>query len=103
VFIGAAFIGGMMMAGALRSKSANRSLVAAGANEDVSRNGSVHAQARDLWNNVQMALVGVASEQINGYISELVPGFDNHYRRAEERLAAARPVQTASSGLHAPD
>ena len=30
-----------------------------------------------LWHNVQSALVGVASEQIKGYISELVPALMN--------------------------
>ena len=49
--------------------------------------GSVQAQARELWNNIQGALVGVATAQIKNYISELVPDFDDHYRRAEQRAA----------------
>ena len=103
VFIGAAFIGGMALASALRAKSAGRTPAMA-LNSGTVRAGSVHAQARELWNNVQMALVGVASEQIKGYISEMVPGFDDHYRRAEERApAAARPVYEAASGSEMPD
>jgi hypothetical protein len=96
VFIGAAFVGGMVLAGVLRSKSAARPLSGVAANPSGGRVGSVQAQARDLWNNVQVALVGVASEQIKSYISDMVPGFADHYRRAEERAPSApRPVAAA--------
>jgi hypothetical protein len=88
VFLGAAFIGGMVIASALRSKSAGRPISAGAMNPAVGRHGSVQAQARELWNNVQGALVGVATTQIKDYISELVPGFDDHYRRAAHRAAA---------------
>ena len=32
----------------------------------------------------------MASARIKEYIGELVPGFDEHYRRAEQRAAADR-------------
>ena len=51
----------------------------------------MQAQARELWNNIQAALVGVATAQIKDYIGDLVPGFDDHYRRAEQRAAAVDP------------
>ena len=86
-FLGAAFIGGMMLASALRSKSAGRPMSAGAMNPAVGGRGSVQAQARGLWNNVQGALVGVATAQIKDYISEVVPGFNDHYRRAEQRAA----------------
>ena len=53
VFLGAAFIGGMVLASALRSKSAGRPLSGAAMNPAVGGHGSVQAQARELWNNVQ--------------------------------------------------
>jgi hypothetical protein len=87
VFLGAAFIGGMVLASALRSKSAGRPISAGAMNPAGGGHGSVQAQARELWNNVQGALVGVATTHIRDYISELVPGFDDHYRRAEQRAA----------------
>jgi hypothetical protein len=86
-FLGAAFIGGMMLASALRSKSAGRPMSAGAMNSAVGGRGSVQAQARELWNNVQGALVGVATAQIKDYMSEVGPGFDDHYRRAEQRAA----------------
>jgi hypothetical protein len=85
VFLGAAFIVGMVLASALRSKSAGRPMSSGAMNPAVGGYGSVHAQARELWNNVQGALVGVAAAQIKDYIGGLVPGFDDHYRRAEQR------------------
>ena len=87
VFLGAAFIGGMVLASTLRSKSAGRPPSGVAMNPAVGGHGSVQAQVRELWNNVQGALVGVATAQITDYLSELVPGFDDHYRRAEQRAA----------------
>jgi hypothetical protein len=85
VFLGAALIGGMVLASALRSKSAGRPR--SGAAVAVGGHGSVQVQARELWNNVQGALIGVATAKIKDYIGEMVPGFDDHYRRAEQRAA----------------
>ena len=87
VFLGAAFIGGVVLASALRSKSADGPLSGVDVNPAVRGQGSVQAQVRELWNNVQGALVGVATTHIRDYISELVPGFDDHFRRAEQRAA----------------
>jgi len=87
VFLGAAFIGGIVLASTLRSKSAGRRLSGVAMNPALGGHGSVQAQARELWNNVQGALVGVATAQITDYMSELIPGFDDHYRRAEQRAA----------------
>ena len=87
VFLGAAFIGGIVLASTLRSKSTGRPPSGVAMNPAVGGHGSVQAQVRELWNNVQGALVGVATAQIKDYLSELVPGFDDHYRRAEQRAA----------------
>ena len=90
VFIGGAIVGGALLAAVLRPKS---SPPMDGSNEprfaSVSR-GGVHAQeqAFELWNNVKGALLGVAAMRITEYISELIPGFDEHFRRAEERHSA---------------
>jgi hypothetical protein len=85
VFLGAALIGGMVLASALRSKSGGRPLSGAGVNPAVGGHGSAQAQAREVLNNVQGALIGVAIAKIKDYIGEMVPGFDDHYRRAEQR------------------
>ena len=91
LFLGAAFVGGVVLASALRSKSAGRPLSAVDVNSAVNGHGSAQRQARELWNNVQGALLGVATARIKDYVGELVPGFDDHYRRAEERAAAVDP------------
>ena len=93
VFLGAAFIGGMVLLSALRSRSAGRPRSGVALNSAVGWSRLGAAQARELWNNVQRALVGVATAQIKDYIGELVPGFDDHYRRAEQR--AARSIRVA--------
>jgi hypothetical protein len=90
IFLGAAFIGGVVLASALRAKSAGRPMSAGAKTPAVGGHGLVHTQARELWNNVQGALVGVAAAKIRDYIGELVPGFDEHYRRAEQRAAVDR-------------
>ena len=87
VFLGAAFIGGMVLASTLRSKSAGRPLSGVAMNPAVGGHGLAQAQARELLNNVQGALIGVATAKIKDYIGEIVPGFDDHYRRAEQRAA----------------
>jgi hypothetical protein len=91
MFLGGAIVGGALLAAVLRPKSFRQ--VFDSSNEGhlgsvsgaVSRNG-VHAQeqALELWNNVKGALIGVASMRLTGYISELIPGFDEHFRRAEQ-------------------
>jgi hypothetical protein len=95
LFLGGAFIGGVVLASALKPKSAGRPLSAVAANPAVGGNGSVPAQARKLWNHIQAALVGVASARIKEYLGELVPGFDEHYRRIEQRAATVDPATTS--------
>ena len=102
LFLGAAFVGGAVLGAALLRPSADRDL----GRDDVGRdtgirraigsNGAVQAQAWELWNNIQMALVGVASARLKEYIGEMLPGFDEHYRHAEERSAVG--ATTSSFG-----
>jgi hypothetical protein len=97
LFIGAAFIGGVMLANALRRTSPTRQSGNGAVRGVVGVSGSAQAQASELWNNLQGALIGVASAGIKEYIGSLVPGFDEHYRRVEQRAGAADSM-TASLG-----
>jgi len=92
LFLGAAFVGGAMLGTALRAKSSRRSPNHAGNTSFADGGTSTQAQALELWNNVKGALIGVASVRIKECIGELVPGFDEHYRRAEQRVAASDPA-----------
>ena len=88
LFLGGAIAGGALLAAALRPTASHhvfdssteehpRSL------SSVPRNGvDGREQALELWNNIKGALIGVAAMRLTAYISELVPGFDEHYRRA---------------------
>ena len=98
-FIGGAIVGGALLAAVLRRKASLH--VVDSSNElrfaSVSRGGvNAHDQAFELWNNVKGALLGVAAMRITEYISELVPGFDEHFRRAEQRHNAPRATTGTS-------
>jgi len=95
LFLGAAVIGGVMLGHALRRKSPTRDRGHVDVTRAADVTGSVLAQAWELVNNVQGALVGVAGAGIKKYIGELVPGFDEHYRRAEQRAASVAPRTTS--------
>lgn len=88
LFLGGAIAGGALLAALLRSKSSRQVLdfsseAHLGA---ISRNGvNAQKQALELWNNIKGALIGVAAMRITDYISELIPGFDEHYRGVAQR------------------
>jgi hypothetical protein len=92
LFLGAAFVGGAILASALRTKSSRRSPDHAGITSFADGATSTQGQALELWNNVKGALIGVASARIKEYIGELVPGFDEHYRPADQRATASDPA-----------
>jgi hypothetical protein len=91
-FLGAAFVGGATFAIALHGR-APRTVA-----DDVESQrfgddpSSAQAQVLELWNNLKGALIGVAGTRLKDYIGELVPGFDEHYRRAEQRTTTRDPV-----------
>lgn len=87
LWLGVAFVGGMLVAGALKTRSGERVWSAVGAKAAAGGRDSVQAQVREFWHNLQGALVGVASARIQQYIDGVVPGFNEHYRRAEHRGA----------------
>lgn len=94
VFLGGAIAGGALLAAALRPKSSRD--VFDSSNESqlglVSRNGvSAQEQALELWRNIKGALIAVAAMRVTDYISELIPGFDEHYRHAAQSREVPRP------------
>jgi Protein of unknown function (DUF3618) len=90
VVLGAACVGGALLGAVLNGR---RGGFARGMNSmarPVSRTGvDARGQALELWENIQTALLGVGAARVKRYISELVPGFDEHVHRAEHRRAAA--------------
>ena len=95
LFLGAAFVGGVILATAMRAKPSNREHADTQVRGALDGSGAVRAQATELWHNIQGALLGVASARIKQYIDQLVPGFDEHYRRAEQRAATFDSTTTS--------
>jgi hypothetical protein len=87
VFMGAAFAGGLALAASLRNASGpsgNRSSADARF-EKPSRWATHQDQALDVWDDVTTALVGLAAARFKDYVSELVPGLDQHLRKTDQR------------------
>ena len=94
LFLGGAIAGGALLAAVLRPKpsrqlfdSSNESHLGSVARKGV----NTQEQALELWNNIKGALIGVGAMRVTAYISELIPGFDEHYRRAAQSHDLPRP------------
>jgi hypothetical protein len=72
VFLTAAVIGGAAAGAVLRNTRP-------GAKE----NRLTGSQVLNIWNNVKAAAIGLASSRLKEYVDQLLPGFDEHYQRAE--------------------
>jgi|KBSMisStaDraftv2_1062788.scaffolds.fasta_scaffold504663_1 hypothetical protein len=95
VFMGAALAGGLALAAALRNPSGHsgNQTRADVRPERSSRWATQKDQALGVWDDVTTALVGLAAARFKGYVTELVPGLDEHLRGAEPRSAtASRPA-----------
>ena len=91
-FLGAAFVGGVTLAVALRARSHRLVSDDVEIERFVDDPGSARAQVLELWSNLKAALIGVASTRVLDYLDKLVPDFDEHYRRAEQRRTALDPA-----------
>ena len=92
--LGLAFAGGALLTMALSAKTSRRESAEAGTRR-FADGSSLHTQALELWNNTKGALLGVVTAHIKNYIIELVPDFDEHYRRAEQRATKTDPATAA--------
>lgn len=87
LFLGGAIAGGALLAAVFRPKSTPHVFDATSESHLASfaRNGvDAQEKALELWSNVKGALLGVAAMRVTEYISELIPGFDEHYQRAAQ-------------------
>lgn len=85
--LGAACVGGVLIAATLSSRRAPRSMSLA---PTTGRSFNPRRQIGDLWDDVATALLGVASTKVQHYIAEMVPDFDEHYARAAQQRASVR-------------
>lgn len=84
-FLGAAFVGGATLAIALQGRASRTVPGDVELKRFGDDPGSAQAQVLEVWNNLKGALIGVAGTRVRDYLGELMPGFDEHYRRAEQR------------------
>jgi hypothetical protein len=85
VFVGAAFVGGATLGFLLHARHPRRASDEAEITRFADEPSSARAQVLELWNNLKGALIGVASARVKDFLGEFMPGFDEHYRRAEQR------------------
>ncbi len=87
IVLGAAVAGGLLIGsmGRRRPTSSGRSTS--------SDRPTLGPQAAEVWTNIRTALVGVAAARVTGYMATLIPGFDEHLQKAEERVGGRRPLQ----------
>ena len=93
LFLGGAIAGGALLAAVLRPTASRQAFDSSPEDHvrSVSSNGiDSREQALELWNNIKGALIGVAAMRITAYISELVPGFDEHFQHAAQKHEAPR-------------
>ena len=84
LFLGAAFAGGVLLSAMVRPTRLTHDADDRHVGRQARGTSAVQAQALDLWHNVQGALMGVASARVMGYLNELLPDFEEHYRRAAQ-------------------
>jgi hypothetical protein len=87
VFLTAAVIGGAAAGAVLRNtrpgSKANRLVAAPDSSDGAVGLNSTGSQVLNIWNNVKAAAIGLASSRLKEYVDQLLPGFDEHYQRAE--------------------
>ena len=91
VALGLAFAGGVAMATVVRHRSPGHSFSPSrrATSATPSRHGTdAREQALEAWDTIKGALIGVATTRVKDYVAELIPGFEEHLQRAEQRTAA---------------
>lgn len=83
VFMTAATVGGVLLSQLLRRS--NRPAVTAGLLSDASIHRPAASQVQQNINEIKAALIGVAATQVKSFLSELIPGFEQHLQRTTAR------------------
>lgn len=92
VALSIACAGGLAVSAALRRRSFRSPSRAASLERHSPGRVDPHGQIHELWDNLQAALLGVAAARVKDYVGRAVPGFEEHYRRAQERRTAGEPM-----------
>lgn len=93
--LGVAFGGGILLAtmmGGQKSRGRERAY-ARRAMESEGQVGSDYRkqEAQGTWDNIKGALIGVAATRFKDFVGDVVPGFQEQFRRTEEKAKAIQP------------
>jgi len=55
--------------------------------------------ALETWDNIKGALIGVAATRFKEFVSEMVPGFREHYKKGDQNLPASSPSNISPSHM----
>lgn len=88
--LGIAFGGGVLLAtmmGGRRKNGKERSAFSGTASETM-RGGNGRPKALETWDNIKGALIGVAATRFTDFVSDMVPGFQEQFRRVDDKTKA---------------
>lgn len=89
LMIGAACVGGAVLAATLRGRStAKPADFHAGTPERRLLGRDTFADVAGTWDTLTAALIGVVSTRVKDYVAARIPGFDEQFARAEQRRPA---------------
>jgi hypothetical protein len=94
--LGIAFAGGVAMAAVARHRSTARvdSPREATALAPARYRSEVWEQTTEFLNDIKRALIAVAATRVKDYVGEVIPDFQEHFQRSEQRAGASRGLGT---------
>jgi hypothetical protein len=99
--IGVALGGGILLATALggrKGRRLERSLASyAGNNEPHAGLDRQKNKAREAWDNIKGALIGVAAARVKDFVGEVVPGFQEQFDRTQRENPKSLPNPNPAS------
>jgi len=99
VMLSAAIGGGVLLSMMLRKTSRAATATASSSVREPRKLSPAASDALRTWDTLKSALVGVAATKVKGALGEIVPGFNEHLEKAEERRTGA-PYTTSPSDRH---
>jgi len=103
--VGVAFGAGVLLAAVAGKKghSPRRRFVSSRnleSHELVGRLDRQKGKALETWENIKGALVGVAATRVKDYVGEIIPGFHEHFDRAQRENKALASSPGSSSTMN---
>lgn len=94
--LGIAFTGGVLLAALIRGKTERPVFVPSEPRSFLDP--ATKSQALDAWDSFKGAAISLGVSRLRSYVDELVPGFDEHFQKAERTLGERARPRPASMG-----